>query len=64
MGEGLTYQWYYKDADDSSWKKSSSTKSTYTLEVKESRDGRKVKCRVKDAYGDSKDSNTAKLTVN
>ena len=64
VGEGLTYQWYYKDADDSSWKKSSSTKSTYTLEVKESRDNRKVKCRVKDAYGDSKDSNTAKLTVN
>ncbi len=62
-GEGLTYQWYYRNAGSSEWKKASSTGSSYTFDVTAARDGRQIRCKITDANGNSLYTRTAKLTV-
>lgn len=59
-GDGLTYQWYYRDTGSSVWKTSSCKTETYSFTMKESRDGRRVRCKVTDAYGKTATSETAK----
>ena len=61
VGDGLTYQWYYKDPGSSKYKKSSNAKATCTAEMKSSRNGRKVYCIVEDKYGNAVKSKTVSM---
>ncbi len=58
VGDGLTYQWYYKAPGSSSYSKSSYTSSTYSIIMKADYSGRQMYCLVTDKYG-----NTAKSDV-
>ena len=62
-GDGLTYQWYYRNAGSSQFQKSSTTTDTYTTTMTKARDGRKVYCLVTDAYGASVKSDTVTLSA-
>ena len=62
-GDGLKYQWYYRNAGSSTWNKASSTSTTYSTTAKASRDGREIRCLVKDKYGNEKYTKTVKLNV-
>ena len=62
-GDGLKYQWYYKKSGSSTWTKASTTKSTYSFTMKESYNGRQIRCKVTDKYGKTVTSSTAKLTL-
>ena len=60
-GDGLKYQWYYKDTDDSKYKKSSTTSATYSKTMSKSYTGRKVYCVITDKYGNEVKSKTVTL---
>ncbi|MDD6060551.1 MAG: dockerin type I domain-containing protein, partial [Ruminococcus sp.] len=60
-GNGLKYQWYYKNPGSSSFSKSSVTTSTYSCTMSSAISGREVYCVVTDTYGRSAKSNTATL---
>lgn len=61
-GDGLTYQWYYKNKGSSSYKKiSGATAATYSVTMSASVSGRKVYCVVKDKYGQTVKSKTSTL---
>ncbi len=62
-GDGLTYQWYYKKPGSKTWSKSSNKTDTYSFTMKESYDGRQIRCKVTDAYGNTVTSNAAKLSL-
>ena len=62
-GTGLKYQWYFKDADDTSFKVSSTKKASYSFAVTEERDGRQVYCLISDSYGNSIKTNVATMSV-
>ena len=61
-GDGLTYQWYYKDADATNFSKSSVKKATYSTTIDSTISGRQVYCVVKDQYGNFVKSTTVTLT--
>lgn len=63
-GDGLTYQWYYKDPGKSSFSKSTLTGATYSITMSEKRDGRKIYCIVTDEYGNSVTSDTITFSLN
>ena len=50
-GDGLKYQWYLKDADQSKFHKSSITADTYTVEMNAERAERTIYCVITDMYG-------------
>ena len=50
-GSGLTYQWYVKNKNASSFTKSSITKSSYSVTMSDSVNGRQLYCVIKDAKG-------------
>ena len=50
-GEGLSYQWYIKNAGQKSFSKSSVTKATYNVTMSEKSDGRQVYCVITDKDG-------------
>ncbi|MBQ6831783.1 MAG: leucine-rich repeat domain-containing protein [Oscillospiraceae bacterium] len=52
-GDGLKYQWYYKNAGDVEYKLASVKKATYSCKMTAGRNGRYLKCRVTDQYGNS-----------
>ena len=62
-GEGLTYQWYYKDVGKSSFEKSSTTTATYLSVINSDRDGRQVYCVITDAAGRTITTETATLNI-
>ena len=62
-GDGLTYTWYYKNKDASSYSKSSITTKTYSMTMDSTRNGRQVYCVVKDKYGTSVKTNVVTLTM-
>ena len=63
-GDGLSYAWYYKDKNASSFSKTNTfTSNTYIVEMNEVRDGRQIYCVVKDKYGNSVQTNTVTLTM-
>ena len=63
-GDGLTYQWYFKNAGDSEFSPSTSvTGDTYAVEMDASRDCRQVYCVITDQYGNSVTSDTVTLTM-
>ena len=63
-GDDLTYEWYYKNAGASSYKKTSTfTGNYYTLEMNASRSGRRVYCKITDAYGNTIKTKSVLLTM-
>ena len=61
-GDGLTYQWYYKNIDMDQFRPVSGTdgqQSSYSYKLDWTTRGRKSYCIVKDRYGNSVKSNTA-----
>ena len=62
-GDGLTYQWYYKNKGSAKYVKSGMQTDTYAIEMTKERDGRVLYCVVKDAYGNSVKSETATIRM-
>ena len=60
-GDGLTYQWYIKNANSSKWSKSSVTDSVYTDVMTEARNGRQIYCVVTDIHGNTVKSDIVRL---
>ncbi|MBE6807358.1 MAG: immunoglobulin domain-containing protein [Ruminococcaceae bacterium] len=60
-GDGLTYQWYIKNADKTKYSKSSVTKATYSVTMSDAVDGRYAYCIVTDKYGKTDKSKTVSL---
>lgn len=60
-GDGIKYQWYYRNARDTEFQKSSQTGSSYSTTMTAARSGRYVYCVVTDKYGNSLQSNTVRL---
>ena len=60
-GDGLTYQWYIKNAGKDKFSKSSTTSASYSVKMSEKADGREVYCVVKDQYGNTVKSKTVTL---
>ena len=60
-GEGLTYQWYGRNAGSKSWFKSSVKDNTYDDVMTEARSGREVYCVITDTNGNSVITDTVKL---
>lgn len=63
LGEGLTYEWYYKDAWLDNFEKSSISSSTYTAEMTEARSGRQIYCVVRDEKGNSLTTKTVEINM-
>ena len=62
VGEGLTYQWYYKNANGSTFTPTDSfVGDTYSVTMSDARDGRQVFCVITDQYGVSVQSETVTL---
>jgi hypothetical protein len=61
-GEGLTYQWYYKNKEFQDFKLSGYKGSVYSLTMNEYCNGRQVYCVITDRYGNSVTSETATMT--
>ena len=62
-GEGLTYQWQYKDPGSSTWANSSFKTPSMTCKITAARDGRQYRCIVTDASGSSVTSAAAAIIV-
>ena len=63
-GDGLTYKWYYKNLGDSEYSYTSTFKgNTYSVEMNDTRNGRKVFCKITDKYGNSVKSDTVELLM-
>ncbi len=61
-GEGLTYKWYYKNANMSSFAYTSTYKgASYWLTMNDTRAGRQIYCVITDKYGNSVTTNTVRL---
>ncbi len=63
VGDKLKYQWYYKDADDSKFTKSSTKTATYAATMSAKRAGRQVYCVITDRYGNSVKTKTATMKM-
>ena len=61
QGEGLKYQWYFRNAGTDVWHKSGVTDNTYDDVMTTARAGREVYCVITDADGNSVTTDTAKL---
>ena len=63
-GEGLTYQWYYKKAGQTAWNKwGTRTTATTTATANSTWDKMQVYCKVTDKNGNTKNSNSATITI-
>lgn len=62
-GEGLKYQWYVKNKGSSTYKKLSTTDSTYYCEMSSKTNGRSIYCVVKDKFGNSVKSKVVTATM-
>ena len=51
QGDGLTYQWYVKEAGAKTFKVSSNKTSTYAYSMQNYMNGRQVYCVITDKYG-------------
>ena len=61
-GEGLTYQWYYKDSNMTEFEISSNTTASYSYTMQDYRHNRQVYCIVTDVYGNTVQTKTATMT--
>ena len=62
QGEGLTYQWYYKNSGASAFRKSGFTGNTYGMTMAEFCHNRQVYCVITDKYGNSVTTEIATMT--
>ncbi len=63
-GDGLKYQWYFKDKGASKFSLTTSYKTkTYSVEMNAARDGRQVYCVITDKYGVSRRTATTTLSI-
>ena len=60
-GEGLSYQWYVKNASAKKFSKSSVTKETYSVTMSNAANGRQIYCVITDKIGNSVTSDTVTL---
>ena len=60
-GEGLTYQWYVKNATATKFTKSSITEAVYSTQITSKNDGRQLYCVVKDQYGHTAKTETVTM---
>ncbi len=63
QGEGLKYQWYFRNPGSKSFAKSSVTGATYTCTMTEAKDGRQIYCLITDKYGNTLRTETVTLTL-
>lgn len=63
QGDGLTYQWYIKNAGSSKYSKSSVTSATYSAKMSSSTKDRYAYCVITDAYGNSVQTKTVRLRM-
>ena len=63
QGEGLTYQWYYKNAGGKSFAASSNKTSAYAYSMQSYMDGRSVYCVITDQYGNTVQTDVATIHV-
>ena len=62
-GDGLRYQWYFKNPTAKSFSKSSITANTYTWKMTAKDSGRQVYCVITDVYGETLKTNTVTLKI-
>ncbi len=63
-GDGLTYQWYYKNKGDKKYTRSKTAKKkTYSVKMTSSVNGRRVYCVIKDKYGKTVQTKSVKLSL-
>lgn len=62
-GEGLTYQWYFKNPGLSEFTKSQIKKATYSTKVTELSNGRELYCVITDKYGNSVQTEIITFTI-
>ena len=62
-GTGLSYQWYIKNPDGSSFSKSSCTSATYSCKMTSKISGRQAYCVITDSFGNSITTNTVTLSL-
>ena len=62
-GEGLTYQWYYKDKGAKEFKVSSRKTASYTATMQSYMKGRQVYCVITDKYGNEVTTDVATITL-
>lgn len=60
-GDGLTYQWYYRNPGKTEFLPSSVKKAEYSTTITASNAGRQVYCVIKDKYGNELKTNTVTL---
>ena len=61
-GDGLKYEWYYKNANSKSFKKTNTFKSNfYSADMTATRNGRQIYCKITDKYGNSIKTKTVTL---
>ena len=64
QGEGLTYQWYYKDKGGKEFKVSSRKTASYTATMQSYMNNRQVYCVITDKYGNQVTTEVATIYVN
>ena len=62
-GEGLTYQWYYKNAGMKAFAKSSNRTSAYAYTMQNYMIGRQVYCVITDKYGNEVTTDVATISL-
>ena len=63
-GDGLKYEWYYKNKGATTFSKTTSfTGNTYSVAMDATRDGRQIYCVVKDKYGNAVKTNVVTLSM-
>ena len=63
QGDGLKYQWYFRNKGGSVWYKSGVKDNTYDDVMTKARAGRDVYCVITDAYGNQLTTQTAKIIL-
>jgi len=61
-GDGLKYEWYYKNKGGSNFERSTVSTASYSATMSDTIDGRQLYCKVSDKYGNSVKSDTITLT--
>ena len=64
QGEGLKYQWYFRNAGETMFHKSGVRDNTYDDVMTVARNGREVYCVITDAFGNTVTTDTVKLIAN
>lgn len=62
-GDGLKYQWYYKNPGASKFKKSSIKSKTYSFKMTKAKSGRQVYCVITDTHGGKIKTETVTLKI-